>query len=820
MSEAQENYEIVRKVLTYFEYGKSTTLRWLVSKTGMSYETLMQLLKPAVKAGLLSRSPDDKEIAYTLRHLEYDAMLARCYGVSEVQNNNEISSADSVQMRTKNTTLVKSSAEQGDGAASNVSQRSQVVRRRVMASVRESSASNERIKAERQESEKPASESERRSSMELQFFDRRRSQQMTANAVPGRNIPLTGAYKSVPSSSSLSGVHKSIYINHVSNTHPAAPSRSMYASRAPQASYGDFHRTDTDFPMKHVSELPQRMAPILSGHVTGSVRTEYSEELIRAMIGRDEGLPIFAIDSDKTCFELWSCFSAVSNSGGGIILLGVRRHGISYVIRKNPKFDDLVLSVIREFNDRTVISDAPKCRECLECTDENAGFISKCHDGKKAFLVIRVNADVLNRMHLPVYTKLDSFGSRKDGCYRINSEREIVRCSDAETKALWERFYLKNERADWEQTGEMLDVDMSRKLRFEKIEQPEDKDPYLTPRLIQKQERKAAEKSKENLESDDRVSVNQAEASEASASVAEKRAEAASTAKPKAGEGSPRRVASRAFGEESPRMKFADAAKMAASQATQTDDEASREEKGNGTQKSLFDTQNVSEQAAKSPSNSAESIRAAMLWAGDIRPSQNTLASIRARVPNFQSDLLDVPPTVEQQKALRSDKIAQANAEKAAMNEALKAEILRNEERQKQEMRRKAAEAEKSKTKPSTADVPSEVKSPAKRGRKPRAAIVASTTEAFPENMPPVYDEAKREEYDKIAEPAIMFPRLQAARLCAIATKLLRCVSLTLPQLCEIMKRAQPSIKKNVIAALENDPHFKSFDQYYYYIDD
>ena len=826
MSEAQENYEVVRKVLTYFEYGKSTTLRWLVGKTGMSYETLMQLLKPAVKGGLLSRNPDDKEIAYTLRHLEYDAMLARCYGVSEVQNNNETGGVDSVQMRTKNTTLVKPSSEQGGGAeegvATNVSQRSQVVRRRVMASVRESSASNERIMSERQDSEKSASESDRRSSMELQFFDRRRSQQMTANAVPSRNIPLTGAYKSVPSSSGLSGVHKSIYINHVSNTHPSTPSRSMYTSRAPQPSYGDFHRTDTDFPMKHVSELPQRMAPILSGHVAGNVRTEYSEELIRSMIGCDDGLPIFAIDSDKTCFELWSCFSAISNSGGGIILLGVRRHGISYVIRKNPKFDELVLSIIKEFNDRTVISDAPKCRECLECTDENAGFISKCHDGKKAFLVIRVDADVLNRMHLPVYTKLDSFGSRKDGCYRINSAREIVRCSDAETKALWERFYLKNERPDWDQTGEMLDADMSRKLRFEKLEQQEDNDPCLTPRLIQKQERKAAEKSKDSFESDERVLVKKVETPETSASAAEKKVGEAATTKPKGVDGSSRRVAARAFGEESPRMKYADASRMAASQDAPKDNEISVHAKEDGVQMSLFDKQNASDHVVKSPSSAAESIRAAMLWAGDIRPScsQNILASIRAKVPNFQSELLDVPPTFEQQKAMRSVKTAQANAEKAAMNEALKAEILRNEERQKQEMLRKAAEAEKSKAKPSEADVSSVAKVPAKRGRKPRAAAVASTIEAFPENMPPIYDETKRAEYDKIAEPAIMFPRLQASRLRAVATKLLRCVSLTMPQICDIMKRAQPSIKKNVIGALENDPHFKSFDQYYYYIND
>ena len=113
-----------------------------------------------------------------------------------------------------------------------------------------------------------------------------------------------------------------------------------------------------------------------------------------------------------------------------------------------------------------------------------------------------------------------------------------------------------------------------------------------------------------------------------------------------------------------------------------------------------------------------------------------------------------------------------------------------------------------------------DLRQPARRGRKPRVSTTPQDMSACPSDMPPRYSEDRRAEYDKIAESAIMIPRLNAIRLCAIATKLLRVASLTLPEICDIMKRSQPSIKKNVIQALEHDPHFKSFGAYYYYIDD
>ena len=825
MGEAQENYESVREILSYFEYGKVTPLRWLSQKTGLTYEALMNLLKPVVQAGLVSRSSDDKEVSYVLRHLEYDSILERCFGITP---ESETSAVDSVQMRSKNTTLVKPVKDAETEGTSTGSQRNPSVRRRVMASVRKSSTMNERV--DHTPEPKPAAEPERRSSMELQFFDRRRSQQLTANVVPGRNIPLTGAYQSVPSSSGLSGVHKSVYINHVSNTHPASnSSRSMYTPPS-QGGYGDFRRTDTNFPLKQVSELPQRMSPILSGRVIGSTRTEYSEELIRSMIGVDESLPLFAIDCDKTCFELWSCFSAVANSGGGIILLGVRRHGISYVIRKNPKFDELVSSVIKEFNDRTVISDAPKCRECLDCTDENAGFISKCHDGKKSFMVIRVDNDTLSRLHLPIYTKLDSFGTRKDGCYYVNDEHVVVRCNDEETKALWERFYLKNEQADWDQTGEMLDVDMSRKLAPEKVEPEAETEIYLTSRVLHKGERKSNDKSPRESGETEAVNEESKEAKEAVAA-SEEQTETASTEDnaAKTAEVSSRRVVSRAFAEESVRAKYAEAAKRSAEQrraecaaavAAQLDPSSKQE----CVQKSLFDTlpapsRDVSAQSA-APANTADAVRAAMLWAGDINfRSPETIAQIHAKMPMFHSEALGIPPTEEQLKVMRSQKIAQANAEKLAMNEALKAKFLREEEEKRldrlQAEKEKAAAEEEARLAESLPE-----KKVTKRGRKPKSATENVVDSAkFPADMPPLYQEAKRPEYDKIAESAILIPRLQAVRVCAIATKLLRTVSLTMAQICDIMKRSQPSIKKNVIMALENDPHFKSFGDYYYYVD-
>ena len=813
MSEAQDNYENVRRILSFFEYGKATSLRRLSQKTGMTYETLMQLLRPVIQAGLVSRSSDDEEIAYTLRHLEYDSILEQCYGISEPDKDSE--SADAVRMCSKNTTLVRPCVDAAEDVPSAASQRAQ--RRRVMASVRESSSAYERVSSDREEAIKSQTgDSERRSSMELQFFDRRRSQQMTAQAVPGRNIPLTGAYNSV-SSSSLSGIHKSVYINHISNTHPSASgSRSTYASRSGYGAYGDFHRTDTNFSLKRPGELPQRVTPILSGRAVESSRTEYSEALVRDMIGDEEGLPIYAIDSDKTCFELWSCFSAVSNSGGGIILLGVRRHGISYVIRKNANFDALVSSVLKEFNDRTVISDAPKCRECLDCTDENAGFISKCRDGKKAFIVIRVNRDALSRMHLPIYTKLDSFGSKKDGCYCMNAENEIVRCNDDETKALWERFYLKNEQADWDQTGEMLDTDMSRKLRLEKVEQPEDHTPYLTTRLMHKDEKKP---SKDMSDADERRSnlqtaqaTGNSEGHDAASDTPEKRKQAVDM---------PARPISRAFGEESVRHKIASSARRD-EEPLLADASGSRAwERTSATgelavQNALFSATTSADQRAaiaRSASHTAESARAAILMAGDIKPySPGTLAQIRAKVPQLQSELFDIPLSEDQKKAIRAEKTARANAEKLAMNEEMKAQILRQEEERMQEKLKQSIDSDKTNQE--------DLRQPARRGRKPRVSTTPQDMSAYPSDMPPRYSEDRRAEYDKIAESAIMIPRLNAIRLCAIATKLLRVASLTLPEICDIMKRSQPSIKKNVIQALEHDPHFKSFGAYYYYIDD
>ena len=851
MGESPNDFEIAKKVLSLLEYGKAVSLKKLSSESEVSYQTLMFVMRPAIQSGLIARTRDDKEIFYTLRRLEYERELAQAYGQPVPE---EERGRPSVITRTRNTTLIAPAlADEGDASQSASPRRSgdtAEVRRRVTASVRESSTHLERVAkvAAKPEPETPVS----RSSMELPFIDRKRSQQLTASAIPSRNIPLSGAFKRAPSTSS-SGTHKSVFINNVSNR----GSRSSFSAMPPQPLPNQLHRTDTNFPMKSVSELPQRATPILAFR-TASNNVEYSDAMIREVIGVTEGVPLLAIDSDKTCFELWSTFSALANSGGGIIMLGVRKHGISYVIRKNPHIEDLLRSVQKDFNDRTVISDAPR--------EKDSPFIQTRADGKKQFIVIFVDPEAIER--LPVFTKLDSFGAQKDGCYCIKNN-EVVRCNDEETKALWQKFYLVDEQPDWNQTGELLRVDMSRKLQLAQIDDEDsDEQTYLTNRLITKSEKKGARQGRQDEEfieildeNGDTCETIRVETPLDDAPPHAKRVKQRANADDElaieqpAPQPQPKRPpAFNAFASEATRQEMIEPARRIAEKRAEANllgektvdvhDAISKAEKAPFRSSEVraahmqfdpatgrFIKLNDAPSSTILSNQSSEAIRAAILLAGDFTPNvQKASQTIHSRFPDAQSELLDIQPSVEAIRAARASKSAEAEAERAIQNEAIKAAILKEEaEKAAKLAQMRAAEAAVGPAEPEPE------KPKARRGRKPKALLEAEAAAAQMAKpvtkakaaehavtdgpMPPILEDADLDALNALAQPAVEFPRLPAVRICSIATKILRLARLTVQELSTIMHRTPVSIRKNVVTALSDDPHFKVDGKRYYYVD-
>ncbi len=755
MGEPLNDYEIAKSILSLLEYGIPASLKQLSNDSGISYQTLMFAMRYAIHSGIITSSRDGREIFYTLRKLEYERDLAIAYSQPVPPEGRYTKS--SVVTRTRSNTATASSLS---GENESIPRSEGEARKRTIASVRESNTHLERVpKVANAEPEKR----ERKSSMELPFIDRKRSQQMTANAIPSRNIPLSGAFKRAPSPSS-SGIHKSVYINNISNNRPASsPSRSMFTAMPPQQAFAELHRTDTNFPMKNVSELQPRTAPLLAFRA-GTNNVEYSDAMMRELIGVAEGVPLYALDIDKTCFELWSTFSALANSGGGIIMVGVRKHGISYVIRKNPHIDDLLKTVQKEFNDRTVISDAPHEKE------KDISFIQTRADGKKQFIIIFVDPEAFDR--LPVFTKLDSFGALKDGCYCIKNN-EVVRCSDDETKELWQRFYLCDQQPDWDQSGEMLHVEMNRKLKLAKLHAEDEDDddvPYLTNRIIAKNEKKAGklpkfdteyiEISDENGDICETICIENPEKKEkahserrarrlrenqentemqgqtegAEAQNAEENAQQPEIEQPR------RPAAFNAFAQEAPRMEIIEPARLvaekrAAAAAAQTEqttnidlhDAIQQAKKGE-----VLETEaSAADRTVDRPSQyglpkvgaqSPDAIRAAILLAGDFKPNikQSALNAIHSRFPEAQSQLLDIQPSPKAIREARATKSAEAKDALLAQNEAIKAQILREEAERAQKLAQEKAEREANQVN-ETLDITNQPDpaSAHKRGRKP-----------------------------------------------------------------------------------------------------
>ncbi len=825
MPKMMNDYEIAKLLLSQLEYGKPTPLKALVNATGMTYNLLMPALRPLIQSGLISRSSDERGVIYTLRHLEYESDLEKIYGMSGASCEVE---------RAPHPTATSNDTESASDVRKSAVWRSAVHRRVSMTNVSsplpmvpESNASSNAVDSD------TALTAARRSSTELPFFDRKISQQMTAKAIPSRDIPVSGSFKRIPSSTTLSGINKSVYVNTVSNTSKpsVAPSRSMFTGMPPQSFNQDMHRTDTNFKLTPVSELPERTAPILAHHSTAATREEYSEDMIRTICQDNDVsnalnpmLPLIAISDDTTSHQLWSSFSALANSGGGFILLGVRKHGISYRFNKIPSLEDKLKIIAKEFGDRSIISDSPK----------GGDFIRVCSEGKskKQFITIIVNPDMIER--LPVYTKLDSFGDKRDGCYCLKNG-EVTHCSEDETKALWKRFYLLEYNADWDQSGEMLATEMSRKLSLEKIEPPEGEKPYLTTSQISKSDRKtdqapntqtvvAYDEDGEVIFSADTPAapIPAIEISKSKKDEAENKKHRKPVQGSFAMEYDSRHpdhinpaeiVAERRKNEEEARL--AETAKAASTTCAQAAPETNVETpvKSNFRHSGAFGAVSHAMEYEASNNQAAisanDAIKASILFSSDIRGPKirpNELAAIRARIPDVQSTLFDIPHSEKMVRESRADKSAQDQANKDAMNKAILAEARKaDEERAAAERRAKLAKQ----------------KAALEEARTQKAAPVKTTkskvVEVMPAGMPPHLNDDIRPQLEKLAEPAVEFSRLPAARLSAIAIKILKLASLSVQELSEILHRTPVSVRKNVIQQLADDEHLKSQGKYYYY---
>ena len=452
------NYDMAMRIMDGLVVSRPVSIQALSEHTGYTHAVIMQSMLPLVSAGVVMTSRDRDNIYYILLTSEYASHVADVYR-RNVSGDSRYAVGGSSETSARRSGFVRSLTGGGHVVRSPTGEEVAVatagVRRRVVQpeadAVQDSATSSENVRRLSADTNKRVGRSQ-----ELSYFDRKYSQQLTANAIPSRQIPLSGSFKRVVTTGTSSSSHKAVYINNNTSTRTqsASSSRSMYAVTPPQSfNPNALRRTDTNLPVKASIEKRPQTPPLLSFRPNAQSGNEFSEAALRKKLGLGEAIPLVTLAADKPCFDVWAAFSAVANVGGGVILMGVRRHGISYFVKSMTRAAEVQKALLRGFADTNNISDAPKT--------EN--FVRVEEMGRKKFILIEVDVSLLEKR--PVFTSTDSFGTRiNDGCYTLK-ENCVVRCTTGETKALWEKC-LEGDTPDWAQEGDILPVEMKSRAKL------------------------------------------------------------------------------------------------------------------------------------------------------------------------------------------------------------------------------------------------------------------------------------------------------------------------------------------------------------------
>ena len=223
----------------------------------------------------------------------------------------------------------------------------------------------------------------------------------------------------------------------------------------------DIERTDTNFkPLENIERPSQ--GPIIPFKNTVRASNEIHESDVRKKIGLADDKILIAFLMPKPNNEFWRACSAVANSGGGAIILGMKKYGkdgdASFFVKKIARPEEVKKTLFTAFNDRKYISDCPR----------DMGFIETVEFLKNKVVVVRINPEDMSPA--PLFLDKDSFSMAEGaGCF-LYKNGNVEHCTEEEVKQLWDLKRLKNtdladEEIDWEQSDEIAQIDMNRKSK-------------------------------------------------------------------------------------------------------------------------------------------------------------------------------------------------------------------------------------------------------------------------------------------------------------------------------------------------------------------
>lgn len=436
---AMNDYESTLKILSILDRSKPIALVTISQSAGIKYADIIRLCTPLIHADVIKRVLDSGNIYYTLLTDEYEAKVAEICNVAPPEDDDEIidkrprDSREAIMIRRA---MRASGVQEKVSRAGNVSAENESIKKK----------SPERLSAYDLYAMKRSSPSFARPS------DLSRSSQQLPSVQSSAANPAQSRDANRRLSSSTT--HKAVYINKPGQRRP--DSRSSFNIIPPAFADSEaIERSDGVFKQTNPT-AGRAQVPIIPDHALSSANNDIPEDELRDALQIRPDAPLITILSPRPCHEVWAACSALANTSGGYLVLGLRRYEKSGIVSYYPKSvqnpEDAIKNIYKSFNDRNIISDCPK----------DPSFITASQIRNKNIIVMHI--DPAQFAPAPLYTTRDSFGMKTNqGCYLL-IEGKIVHCTQDDVKNLWQQKRLGNDIPDWTQTSEQADIEMRRKI--------------------------------------------------------------------------------------------------------------------------------------------------------------------------------------------------------------------------------------------------------------------------------------------------------------------------------------------------------------------
>ena len=445
-----DDREMALKILSSMIMDKVIPIATISQLSGIKYVDITRICTRLADERIVLKVTESSKIFYRLLVADYRSLIDQIYPPQPVAT----VSAPSLSSRENILKRRAARAAQEKAADKNVKPPTVAIPKRPerlsavdLLAIKRSSASNSRVFDPGRSSTRYSAVNPVQSS-EYASFSRPSSLLPAQNRTPDlRPVnPLTS-----------SGSFKAVYVNKAVSKGPQN-NRSSFTGMPPASLMNnEFERSDGSF--KQRTDLPPKyQGPIAPGQYTTQNNSELADEVVREKLRLKPDDLLFTILRHAPHQEIWNAFSAIANSGGGVIILGMRKYNrdgkISYYIRSISSPETAIRKLFQKFNDRSIISDSPKDPKYIEIVEF----------GRKKVIAIHIQPDQL--ANAPVFTHLDSFNMKMNmGCY-IYKNDQVVHCTEDEVKCLWTQKRLGEYKPDWNSESEIVPIEMKRNVKI------------------------------------------------------------------------------------------------------------------------------------------------------------------------------------------------------------------------------------------------------------------------------------------------------------------------------------------------------------------